>query len=218
MTNIPSSSFKHNTTINNLYEKSWTYQENLEYRFNLVQDSFSMASLSKVEDTSDFHRTFFHLSRKAQHLFRLIQNWGYLQCFPSQYLLSKLLGISREWVNKLIKILCALNLIIKSYRHRKSCIYSIPIFLRKLDSKKSKKAALKSSDLGGEFTPEFTPSTLSSKEYVNLSKKRTFSNSFSQKKVPPEKVKPPPWLPDYLFFRKDHPELSKELDKSPSSW
>jgi hypothetical protein len=183
-----------------------SYDEELEVKYYQIQKSHAMSTLFPPQNEQEFATLYPNLSLAAQHLFRLLESWKHLECYPSQTLLGRMIGKSREWVNKLLKMLSDLKIVVKHYRHRQTCIYFIPHKFRGLTWEKIKKMLLKSRD----FTPHFTPSFISTKNN-NLSKKpRVKSGS--------KKEKPPNHLCHFREFKEKHPDLGQLFMQDPKRW
>lgn len=54
-------------------------------------------------------------------------------CYISQKSVADKLGVTREWINKLIKKLVEAKLLIKEYRHRWTCIYKLPDYFKYIE-------------------------------------------------------------------------------------
>lgn len=200
-----------NTNINQPSFSAFSFSEELEIKLHNLQPSHGMATLLVPTNDSEFASTFLNLSRKAQYLFRILENWKYAECFPSQFLLAKLIGVSREWLNKLLKILSDLQLVVKHYRHRQTCLYFIPKKFKGLTWEKIKYLILKPP----EFTPQFTPSTLTSTRNVNSSKNQGHKKGKKEKFKAPHT---PQWLCHFKEFREKHPQLGNLFLQDPNRW
>lgn len=227
-------SISHNTKNNfsassSTCEENDNYSDELEYRFNLLESSFTKISdLEPLTSRNDLVHKWDILSKKAKHLYHLLNDWKYLTCYPSQSKLAKLMKISREWVNKLLKELTRIGLISKLYRHRKTCIYTVPkmfknfkYHLEKILLIKDEDNSLNTNDKRTKFTPKFTPfkkykknnSLSSAKANKSGLKNDEFHKKRSQ--APPAY---PPWLPNPREFSQKHPQLWNSIKKDPSKW
>lgn len=199
-----SSSFNNN---NNFLNQNLTFtNSSLEFHLDEALYPDRMDQILPVNTENDFHHCFPNLSRKAQHLFRTIQNWSYLDCSPSQQLLAKIVGCTRKHVNHLLKIFHKLGIIKKHYRHRKTCRYFIRDFLKKIGWGSTRKALLKDH----QVTPKVTP-------YIRSSKKTYYSGGKASKSAR-ERPKPPDWFPKWDEFKAKFPTLAREIYKDPSVW
>jgi len=208
--NISSPSFTSQAN-NNIHPRfvSLSMREDLEIRFSMANCPSKMEEIVTIQNERDFHMAFPHLTLKCQHLFRLLQNWSYLECFPSQTLLAKLVKCSRKHVNFMIKILTKSGFIIKNYRPRKTCQYMVRNFLKKL-SWKDTEQFLKKDD----FPPKVTPKVTLDLEVLtyckkSISKKVKMRNKRRNRSN--HKPEPPDWLPNWPMIKERFPTLAREI-------
>jgi len=192
----------------------FSFSEEMEIKLHQMTHSHGMKSLMIPRDNAEFSSVFLHLSSKAQYLFRLIENWKYLECYPSQTLLAKMIGTTREWVNKLLKILSNLKIIVKQYRHRQTCTYFIPKKFKGLSWERIKFLILNPR----EFTPQFTPSIITSKYSSILSKKPGMEKRAKSRKKTWNKAQAPPWLCNFPVFEEKNPFLASLFRQDPRRW
>ena len=192
--------------------------EDLELQADGCIHKTTMKLIPKVTEFDQYPAVYARLSRRAQHLFQVIKNWRYKDCFPTQATLAGIIGCTREWINKLMKQLHRLGFLVKVYRHYSPCLYLMPPKLKIMNMKNAVYSLL--DKIQGKFTQDFTPNP--GKTKIRTLREAPRVSEENNKKPHTKKCyndgKIPSWLPKREMLYQKIPFLAKYLKGRDDRW